>query len=53
MLQQLATDKTNKEIASALGLSKRTIDTHCCNIYKKLGVTTRSGAMEVGNGRRI
>ncbi len=48
----LPTAKTSKEIASILGSSKRTIDVHCFNIYKKLGVTTRTGAVEVGSSLR-
>ncbi len=49
VLRLLGTNKTNKEIASILGLSKRTIDAHCLNIYKRLGVTTKTGATELGN----
>ena len=49
----LATDKTNKEIASVLGIKKRTVDTHCLNIYRKLGVTTRSGAIEIGSFKNL
>lgn len=48
----LPTDKTNKEIAEILGIKKRTVDTHCINIYHKLGVTTRAGAIEVGSFKK-
>ncbi len=33
--------KSNKEIASALGISARTVTTHVANIFIKLGVTSR------------
>ncbi len=33
--------KSNKEIASALGISARTVTTHVANIFSKLGVTSR------------
>lgn len=49
VLKMLATNKTNKEIASILGLSKKTIDAHCVKLYQRLGVTTKTGATEKGN----
>jgi DNA-binding CsgD family transcriptional regulator len=33
--------KSNKEIASALGISARTVTTHVANIFSKLGVSSR------------
>lgn len=44
VLQQLATGKTNKEIASVLFISERTVDRHVSNILGKLNVTSRSAA---------
>ena len=37
----VAERKSNKEIASALGISARTVTTHVANIFSKLGVTSR------------
>ena len=44
----LPTDKTCKEIALITGMCKRTVEVHCFNLYRKLGVTTRAGAIETG-----
>jgi len=44
VLQLLATGKTNKEIASELFISERTVDRHVSNILGKLNVTSRSAA---------
>jgi len=33
--------KSNKEIASALGIATRTVTTHVANIFAKLGVSSR------------
>lgn len=37
----------NKEIACKLDISKHTVDTHCKNIYRKLGVKNRYDASEI------
>jgi len=34
--------RTNRQIASALRLSERTVESHLANIYRKLGVPTRA-----------
>ncbi len=44
VLRQLATGKTNSEIASELFISERTVDRHVSNILSKLDVTSRSAA---------
>ncbi|HYW57160.1 MAG TPA: HD domain-containing phosphohydrolase [Polaromonas sp.] len=44
VLRPLATGQTNKQIARALGISDRTVQTHTQHIYAKLGVDTRAGA---------
>ena len=36
--------KSNKQIASALSISLRTVEQHLTNIYDKLGVANRSEA---------
>jgi DNA-binding CsgD family transcriptional regulator len=38
----LAQGRTNKEIALALGLTERTIETHLFNVYRKAGVPNRA-----------
>ena len=44
VLLEVANGKTNKEIAAALGISARTVQTHTLNIFEKLGVSTRAAA---------
>jgi DNA-binding NarL/FixJ family response regulator len=55
VLRLLSTGETNKEIATDLVLSVRTVDRHVSNIYAKLGVSSRvaaaSYAHEHGIGR--
>jgi DNA-binding NarL/FixJ family response regulator len=38
VLQHIASGQSNKQIASALGLSVRTVETHRLNIKRKLGI---------------
>jgi DNA-binding CsgD family transcriptional regulator len=44
VLRLLSSGETNKEIASDLVLSVRTVDRHVSNIYAKLGVSSRAAA---------
>ena len=44
VLGQIATGRTNKEIAQVLGLRPKTVMHHCAAIYRKLGVRTRAEA---------
>jgi DNA-binding NarL/FixJ family response regulator len=44
VLRLLAGGATNREIATALILSPRTVDRHVSNIFAKIGVTTRAAA---------
>jgi DNA-binding CsgD family transcriptional regulator len=46
MLDALVQGKTDKEIASALGISPKTVSFHLCNLYRKLGVPNRRAARE-------
>jgi DNA-binding NarL/FixJ family response regulator len=45
ILKTLAKDRSNKEIASQLGISDRTVQQHLSNIFSKLGVASRTGAV--------
>lgn len=44
LLALLATGKTNREIATALSISEKTVARHVSNILNKLGVSTRAAA---------
>jgi HD-GYP domain-containing protein (c-di-GMP phosphodiesterase class II)/DNA-binding CsgD family transcriptional regulator len=44
VLAQLASGKTLKEVATALGIATKTADNHAQRIYEKIGVTTRAAA---------
>lgn len=44
VLQLIATGKTNKEIATDLFISERTVDRHVSNIFMKLDVASRAAA---------
>ena len=43
-LALIATGKTNRAIADALGLSEKTVARHVANIFTKLGVSSRAAA---------
>jgi DNA-binding NarL/FixJ family response regulator len=45
VLQLLMAGLQNREVASRLGISTRTVDRHCDNIYAKLGVNSRTEAV--------
>ncbi|MEB3327776.1 MAG: response regulator transcription factor [Candidatus Sericytochromatia bacterium] len=45
VLRTLAKDLSNKEIAARLGISDRTVQQHLSNIFSKLGVASRTGAV--------
>ena len=53
MLRLLASGETNKEIATALVLSERTVDRHVSNIYAKLGVSSRAAATAYAYEHRL
>jgi DNA-binding NarL/FixJ family response regulator len=44
VLGRLAAGLTNREIASELGISERTVDRHVSNLYTKLDVSSRAAA---------
>lgn len=45
VLAWMAVGKTNGDIAHILGVSQRTAEKHCENIYRKLGVESRTAAV--------
>ena len=52
-LRLMADGKANKEIASELGISARTVKTHLGHLFEKLGVTSRTEAVKVANRRGL
>jgi DNA-binding NarL/FixJ family response regulator len=44
VLRSIADGKTNRAIATELGISERTVDRHVSNIFTKIGVSSRSAA---------
>lgn len=45
VLELLAQGLHNKQVATRLGISRRTVERHCDNIYDKLGVGSRTEAV--------
>lgn len=45
--EQIASGCTNAQAASALYLSKRTVDTHLRNIYRRLGISNRADLIRI------
>jgi DNA-binding NarL/FixJ family response regulator len=52
-LRSMADGKANKEIATELGISERTVKTHLGNLFEKLGVTSRTEAIKVATRRGL
>jgi DNA-binding NarL/FixJ family response regulator len=52
-LSLLADGKANKEIASELDISERTVKTHLGHLFEKLGVTSRTEAVKVASRRGL
>lgn len=52
-LRLLADGKANKEIATQLGISERTVKTHLGHLFDKLGVTSRTEAVKVATRRGL
>jgi DNA-binding NarL/FixJ family response regulator len=52
-LRLMADGKSNKEIASALGISDRTVKTHLGHLFEKLNVTSRTEAVKVATRRGL
>jgi len=52
-LRLMAEGKANKEIATDLGISERTVKTHLGHLFEKLGVTSRTEAIKVATRRGL
>lgn len=52
-LRLMADGKSNKEIATALGISERTVKSHLGHLFDKLGVTSRTEAVKVATRRGL
>jgi two-component system NarL family response regulator len=52
-LRLMADGKSNKEIASDLAISERTVKTHLGHLFEKLGVTSRTEAIKVATRRGL
>jgi two-component system NarL family response regulator len=52
-LRLMADGRSNKEIASTLGISERTVKTHLGHLFEKLGVTSRTEAAKVAARRGL
>jgi DNA-binding CsgD family transcriptional regulator len=53
VLGLVATGKTNRAIADALGLSEKTVARHVANIFTKLGLTSRAAATAYAYRNRL
>ena len=53
MLASVARGERSKEIAIQLGISERTVKAHLANIYEKLGVDSRAGAIAIAAQKGI
>ena len=53
ILQHLATDETEAQIADRLFISPHTVRTHVKNIYKKMHVHSRAAAVRIGFQQRL
>lgn len=52
-LRLMADGKSNKEIASSLGITERTVKSHMGHLFEKLGVTSRTEAVKVATRRGL
>jgi ATP/maltotriose-dependent transcriptional regulator MalT len=53
VLRLMATDMSNREIASTLFIAEGTVKTHVHHILSKLDVNSRTGAITEGLKRRL
>jgi two-component system, NarL family, response regulator len=52
-LKLMADGKANKEIATDLAISERTVKTHLGHLFEKLGVASRTEAIKVATRRGL
>jgi two-component system NarL family response regulator len=52
-LRLMANGQSNKEIATSLAISERTVKTHLAHLFEKLGVTSRTEAVRVATRRGL
>ena len=52
-LKLMPDGKANKEIATALDISERTVKTHLGHLFEKLGVTSRTEAIKIATRRGL
>jgi two-component system NarL family response regulator len=52
-LRLMADGRANKDIASTLGISERTVKTHLGHLFEKLGVTSRTEAIKIAMRRGL
>jgi len=52
-LKLVADGKANKEIATALDISERTVKTHLAHLFEKLGATSRTEAVKIATRRGL
>jgi two-component system NarL family response regulator len=52
-LRSMAQGRSNKEVATELGISERTVKTHLGHLFQKLGVTSRTEAVKVATHRGL
>ena len=52
-LRLLANGQSNKEIATSLDISERTVKSHLAHLFEKLGVTSRTEAVRVATRRGL
>ncbi len=44
MLRLIVDGRQNKQIATALGISEKTVKTHCSRLFQRIGVADRTQA---------
>ena len=53
MLQQIAQGRANKEIATRLAISVRTVETHRSKIMRKLGIRSHAGLIHYATKQNV